>query len=223
MLSPFIDTILYTKIGLHASQLDNNIYSNLKQNLIHKLVGRCYLNYGYISKIYEILERSNPHLITEDNMASTIFNVKFSCRLCHPMDGQQIICKITQITDTFIKLERLPIHVFITPDRINKTNFTKDLISGKIKITKTLEDLEKELFVKVTIMSKTMTHKDERIIAVGILDDVANEKEIEQFYGSEYEIEKKIVNYDEYIKKGNVEKSIVEKDIVEKGNTEKSK
>ena len=57
MNNPFIDTILYTTVVLHPNQLNNNIYSNLKQTLIETLNKKCYKNYGYISEIYEILER----------------------------------------------------------------------------------------------------------------------------------------------------------------------
>lgn len=201
MLSPFIDTILYTQVGLHPKQLNNDIYSNLKQNLIKKVEGQCYLNYGYITKVYEIIEKKNPHLITEDNSASTIFDIKFSCRLCHPLEKTQIICKINQITDTFISLQRDPIHIIIPIDRVNSTNFVKDSMSGKIKIKKTMDILESGTFVKTTIYNKTMANKDKRILAVGTLDDVTTESEVEQYYSSEYPVERKFVNYDEYVAK----------------------
>ena len=135
MNNPFIDTMLYATVALHPSQLNNNIYSNLKQNLIEKYERRCYKDYGYICKIYEIIKRDNGILIPEDLNSSAIFKVKFSCRLCHPLENTQIICKVNQTTDLFISLVSEPIHIIVTTDsdRINSSVFYKDQYEKKIK------------------------------------------------------------------------------------------
>lgn len=200
MNNPFIDTMLYATVALHPSQLNNNIYSNLKQNLIEKYERKCYKDYGYICKIYEIIKRDNGILIPEDLNSSAIFKVKFSCRLCHPLENTQIICKVNQTTDLFISLVSEPIHIIVTTDndRINGNVFYKDQYEKKIKNKKTNETLEHGSLVKATILSKAFVDKDRKIIAIGRLDDIATDKEIEQFYTDAYSQEKKFVELDDY-------------------------
>jgi DNA-directed RNA polymerase subunit E'/Rpb7 len=228
MNNPFIDTILYTTVALHPSQLNNNIYSNLKQNLSNKLEKRCYKNYGYVSKIYEILERTNKNIIPEDNNACGIFNVKFSCRLCHPLENTQIICKVNLSNDVLVSLVRPPIHVIVSTDddRINHSIFMKDPHEKKIKVKKTGETLEKGMFVKTTILSKKFTDKDKRIIILGSLDDIATDEEIEQFYNEEYSSDKQIIDYEEYTsgkKQEQIETIVKEEKKKDKKEPKKSK
>lgn len=199
MNNPFINTMLYTTIALHPSQLNNQIYSNLKQNLIRTLEKKCYKDYGYICKIYEILERDNGIIVPEDITSSVSFKIKFSCRLCHPLENTQIICKVNQISDTFISLIRDPIHVIVTTDRINKNIFHHDTNDKKIKMNIGNTVLEPNTFVKVTIVAKTFIHKDRKILAVGILDDVASDNDVENFYSEEYSKDTHIVDFDTYV------------------------
>lgn len=200
MNNPFIDTMLYTTIVLHPSQLNNNIYSNLKLNLTKTLEKKCYKKYGYISKIYEILERDNGIIVPEDITSSATFKIKFSCRLCHPLENTQVICKVNQTADVFVSLIRDPIHIIVTADgdRINGNIFYKDQYEKKIKIKKTNEVLEPGTFVKATILSKAFTDKDKKILAIGTLDDIATDAEIEKFYSEEYSPDKQFVDFDEY-------------------------
>ena len=184
IINPFINTCLHARIALHPSQLNNNIYSNLKQNLIRQLDKKCYLDYGYISEIYEILERDSGSVLPEDTQANVEFNIKFSCRLCQPIENTQIICKVHQISDVFIILNRDPIRVIVTTegDRINKGVFYKDTSDKKIKLLSNNQPLEQDAYVKVTILSKTAYHKDKKILAIGRLDDIASESEIHTYY-----------------------------------------
>ena len=39
---------LSAKVVLHPSQLDNDIYNNLKENLSIRILNRCYKNFGLI-------------------------------------------------------------------------------------------------------------------------------------------------------------------------------
>lgn len=206
MNNPFIDTMLYTTIILHPSQLDNKIYTNIKQNLIKTLEKKCYKNYGYISKVYEILERSMGIIVPEDNTASVTYKIKFSCRLCHPLENTQIICRVNQTTDVFVSLIREPIHIIATADgdRINGNIFYKDQGDKKIKIKKTNEILEPGTFVKVTILSKKFIDKDRKIIAIGSLDDIATDDELQQYYTDEYARDKHFVDYSEYTTMTNI-------------------
>lgn len=197
---PFIYTTLYTTIELRPDQLNNNLRSNLKYNLIKQLENRCYLNYGYICKIYEILEMDNGTIIPEDLDACARFKIKFSCRLCHPLENTVIIGKIDQLNDVHINILRDPIHIISTPDtdRMNMDVFMKDQDEKKIRIRKTGEELLKGTYVKVVILAKSFVHRDKKILALGRLENIATDEEVSQFYSEMYNPEKKQQDFEEY-------------------------
>ena len=121
MQSPYINTSLYSIVSLDAAQMNNDIYSNLKSNLIRQLEGKCYREYGYINKIYAITERGHGMILPENPLASATFKVKFNCKLCNPLKGTQIICQIDKVTSFMISLIAGPIKIIILPENINKT------------------------------------------------------------------------------------------------------
>lgn len=218
MSNPFIDTTLYTTIALHPRQLNNDIYINLKQTLIRQLEGKCYKNYGFISKIYEILERDNGFIVPEDTLSSAVFKIKFSCRLCHPIENTQIVCQIDQISNVFIRLRHDPIQIIVTNDldRIKSDLFS--LENNVLKYKKTNEILEKGQFVKTTILGKTFTDKDKRIIVIGTIDDIASDDDISLFYKQEYDKEKNFIEFDNYVDgKSNIPNE--KKQTIEQTNT----
>ena len=69
--SPYINTTLVCPIMLYPNQMDNKLYLHLKTNLSNKLLGKCYKNYGYISKIYKINEISEGNIEDEDPICSS--------------------------------------------------------------------------------------------------------------------------------------------------------
>lgn len=198
MNNPFIDTILYTTVEVRPDQLNNNLYSNIKENLIKNVDKKCFKNYGYISEVYEVLSRDDGRLLAEDPRACVTYRIKFSCRLWHPLEGTQIICKVFQNSEMFVNLVRDQIHIYVTPDRINKNIFTRDTVTNKIKLLSG-DALDVGMLVKVTITAKTFTDKDTRIIVLGALDDVASDKEIETYYTKSFSATN-MVAYDDYIR-----------------------
>jgi DNA-directed RNA polymerase subunit E'/Rpb7 len=207
MSGPYITTVLSSIVSLHPKQMDNSVYKHLKENLIKKLEGRCYSRYGYISKIYEILEYSKGRIIPENPMASATFSVKFSCRLCHPMKKRQIICKIQKINKLFINATNGPITVIITMNRINGQIFYQDAKTNKL-MAKTGDGKSTEVmsgkFIKVTVESKSFNDMDNIIMAMGELNNMATDQEIkksfEEEYGDAINIgDTKLVTFEKYI------------------------
>jgi DNA-directed RNA polymerase subunit E'/Rpb7 len=226
MSNPFKDTILYTTIVLHPSQLNNNIYSNIKQNLM-SLVGMCYKKYGYISKIYEILEHDSGCIRPEDPTSSVEYKIKFSCRLCHPIENMQIICKINKITSVFVSLIREPIYITVPLSNCNEDIFVWDAHKKHFIIKKTGEILESDTFVKATILSKTFTNKDKSIFAIGYLNDIATDDEINKFYNDEYASKEKPVEFSDFeneiVKINDYEQNFVQQETNQSKKTENIK
>ena len=200
--SPYINTLLYTILVLDASQMNNNIYNNLKDNL-KQLKGKCYKQYGYISEIYSITERGDGLIIPENPLAAATFKVQFTCKLCNPLKGTQIICKIDKTTPILIGMIAGPMRIIALPEHINKQIFYTDKNNNlKYKINNTSSVLEKGTHVKITILSKVYHDMDTMIMVMANLDDIATKNEIEQFYKDEYSnIGDNIISFEEYMKK----------------------
>lgn len=202
---PYITTIIETQVVLKPNQMNNQIYKNLKDNLTKRLEGKCYRNYGYINKIYEITKYSEGVIIPENPTAAAMFAVKFSCRLCNPLKKKQIICKIQKINNMFINAQNGPITVIVTMNSIDSKIFYQDVKTNKLMIKqpdgKSVE-VSPGKYVKITILSKQFNDMDNIIMAMGELNSlVTDDEEIKKNYAEEYGVgsEKKIVNFDKYI------------------------
>lgn len=197
--SPYINTKLYSLIPLKADQMDNKIYLNLKQNLEKKLLNKCYKNYGIITHIYQISEYGDGIIEAENFSSSAIFEAEFSCRLCAPLNGTEIICEIVQLTKLLITAQNGPILVAIPnmniSDKVfmldNRNNYVYNKDGVKTK-------LEKNDFVKVRIIQLQSNNGDTQIIAIGTLIDIATTEEINKHYKDLYDKEKEIVNITDY-------------------------
>jgi len=181
--SPYINTTLTCPVMLYPNQMDNKIYSHLKSNLSNKILGKCFKNYGYISKIYKINERSEGLIDNEDPICSFKIIVKFSCKLCIPSKQKEIIGKIDRMNKMIISAVNGPIILIITLDRINEENFYSD-VNRNIRIKKNSEVLVQDMYVRIKTLSFTFSDYDSNILVIGYLQDVANEEEIE-FYNNE--------------------------------------
>ena len=73
---PYYDTELYSKVLIEPLQLNNNLYVELKNNLKFKVENKCN-KYGFITKIYKILDFSDGRIITESFNASIVFNINY--------------------------------------------------------------------------------------------------------------------------------------------------
>jgi DNA-directed RNA polymerase subunit E'/Rpb7 len=208
MSAPYFNTNLYTTVSLHPSQMDNDIYKHLKNNLIRKLQGKCYKSYGYITKIYKIEERSEGKLIAEDNSASAAYDVKFSCKLCKPLKNTLIICEIIAINKSVIYLKNGPIHVFIldNKDNVNQNNFIfderKNVLFANIGNNKG-SPVVIGTFVKVKVIDTKI--ETTRIIVLGTMESLASKKESDESITIR-EHDDEFVDYDDYIKGENSNK-----------------
>jgi DNA-directed RNA polymerase subunit E'/Rpb7 len=204
MSGPYINTELYTTISLHSSQMDNKIYLNLKKNLENKVSKKCFRDYGYITEVYEILDYKDGIIEGENFSASAKFDVTFSCRLCLPLRFTQIICKVDRVNKLLITAVNGPILVIITNERINdKIFFTDNNNNLRHKQNEKSFILKPSEYVKVTINKITFNHGDQKIKAIGFLDDIASENDKIRFYQELYNKEGEPINFDDYIKKNN--------------------
>ena len=178
--SPYINTTLVSRVMLNPNQMDNKIYLHLKNNLHNKLVGKCYLNYGFITNIYKLEEISEGIIEAEDPTCSAKIVIKFSCRLCFPPKNKYIICKIDRMNKALISAINGPIKVIITQDKINKEHFFTDS-ERNIIIKAGRGSLAPDMFVKILILSSTFGNYDTSILSIGFLQELATEDEIKLY------------------------------------------
>lgn len=202
-LSPYINTSMYCMITLPPNQLTNEVYQNLKAKLIRKYERRCFRKYGYIMKVFEIQRYEAAPLQAENPHVSAPFRIKFSCRLCVPLEKQHVICKIEKLSELFLVLSNGPIYMIVTIDRKNDSVF---FVDNNNRLRYRQDDksvlVKQGDFVKVSIESKTFNDSDIKIKALGFLQDIATETEIEKFYGDLYQTLEtgEIVEYMPHIK-----------------------
>ena len=201
MSSPYINTKLYTTVTLLPKQMNNELYTYLKNNLINRLEGKCYRNYGYITKIYEILEKSDGTIEPENPMAAATYQIKFSCRLCIPLRDKHIICKVERTIPMLTSLSNGPIRVIITNDRINKENFLVGKTGIMVKQTggASARPLKSGDVVVVRVDGRKFNNRDTIIMCMGVLESLATEQQEKQFAADEYNIQEKYIDYDKYI------------------------
>jgi DNA-directed RNA polymerase subunit E'/Rpb7 len=164
-------------------QMENKLYINLKNNLIRKVNERCFEDKGFIMDVFKIIEYKDGHISAENPHGSAIFDVSFSCKLCIPRVRTQIICKVKIVNKILLTAENGPIMVVVTKDRINKNVFFTDNNNNfRYKTGDSSKVLEQGEFIKLTIESITFKNGDEKIKAIGFINDMASEKEIEGYY-----------------------------------------
>src|SRR5277367_3171491 len=95
-LSPYINTLLTTRVRIQPYQMDSDLYLHIKNNLRRQVASRC-TEYGYVSRIFEIKSSKGGEIIQEDPSASVIYDVTYSCRFCRPVVNNKILCEISNI------------------------------------------------------------------------------------------------------------------------------
>lgn len=201
MTSPYINTKILTSVMLHPYQMDNKIYINLKKNLENKVVGKCFSKYGYIIKVINIVSYRDGIIEAENTESSALFDLEFSCRICAPLKNMVIICEIERINKLLITAKNGPILIVITNDRLNSNIFFKDN-NNNIRYKK--EDQSKKLepqdFIKINLQKIQFYDGDEKIKAIGFIEDMASEEEKKSYYSDQYSNDTRILDFDTYMK-----------------------
>jgi len=184
---PYYDTELYSKVLIEPLQLNNNLYVELKNNLKFKVENKCN-KYGYITKIYKILDYSDGRIITESFNASIVFNIKYSCRLCKPINDTNIICDIELLNKSLIKAVNGPIICIISLNRINQNNFEINN-NGDIFYKKTNSQIKIKDKVIINIKGVNFYSNDVRIVTLGHLLDIPSTEDVKKYFNDNLEIE----------------------------------
>jgi DNA-directed RNA polymerase subunit E'/Rpb7 len=184
LIYPCKDKVLYTKILLNPNQMNNDIYLNLKKNLIEKLEGKCIVD-GYIVKVYKIMEYSNGIIEAENFTGGAVFNIKYLAKVCVAIKESVIIGKITEYLPNanFVLAEfgNIIKIIFTKNERdINTTNFTigndKSIIHNESQ-----NKLQVGSFVKLQLKTIRYYNNDIYIKCMAYLENLPTKEEIDKF------------------------------------------
>lgn len=183
LVLPIVNTVLSTKVSLLPIHMNNDVYYYLKNNIEKKVQGKCN-EFGYVIKVLKIEDYSEGEIEGENFTGSAVYKIRYLASLCVPVEKTQIITKIENINNAILLSSHGPISCVITPDKVNSQLFTNEIGKYYYKKDNTKVELSKGDLIKITILSKKL-YKNDIMISLGFLDEMATEGEIENFYKQE--------------------------------------
>ena len=183
LVLPIVNTTLSCKVSLLPIHMNNDIYYNLKNNIEKKVQGKC-SEHGFVIKVLKIEDYSEGEIEAENFTGSAVYKIRYLASLCIPVEKTQIITKIENINNAILLSSHGPISCVITPDKVNTQLFSNEIGKYYYKKEKEKIELQKGDLIKVTILSKKL-YKNDIMISLGFLDEMATEGEIDNFYKQE--------------------------------------
>ena len=194
LVLPIVNTVLSTRVSLLPKDMNNDLYYNLKFNTEKKVQGKCN-EFGYVIKVLKIEDYSDGDIEGENFSGSAVYKIRYLASLCVPVEKTQIITKIENINNAILLSSHGPISCVITPDKVNIQLFSNEMGKYYYKSKEKSSDanstspkgkveLSKGNLIKVTILSKKL-YKNDMMIALGFLDEMATQGEIDNFYKPE--------------------------------------
>lgn len=196
MKGPYFITTLEADVRIHPSQMNNNIMDNIKRTLERNYSNKCYDNYGYVDKIYDVSDDVKGGIIrAEDNTASSVHRVSFTCRVCNPMKKSIIMGRIVGINNMIIVAENGPIKFIIGESNINNDNiqFKKSAyypVSSKGELIN--KPISKGTYVMIQVMNKKIVKGKTKIIVFGRLESVVLDDNVMDAIRGQYESSEQI-------------------------------
>ncbi len=179
-VSPYRNVEQYTRISIEPYQMNSDIRNYMKINLKKKVEKKCNKN-GYVDEVYRIINSSDGELLPDNFLGNAIYNISYHCRLCLPIENSIIISQVKLINQELIATINGPIMTFIPKDKVDSTywditnNFThKNKKDIKLKIGD---------YVLIQILNKRINQNDVQIKTIGKLLDLAEDKDIKEFFG----------------------------------------
>lgn len=184
IIYPCKDDILYTRIMLLPQQMNNELYINLKKNLIEKVESKCSKD-GYIVRVYRILDYKHGVIEAENFTGSATYSIKYLAKICIVIREMIIVAKVVSyVPETnFIVTEFGPIIKIISSKNYRDINQSNLTILGNRSITHNHSDeiIKNDIYVKIQIKSVKFNQNDKNIKCMGYISDIASSNEIAKY------------------------------------------
>jgi DNA-directed RNA polymerase subunit E'/Rpb7 len=180
-VSPYRNVEQYTRILLEPYQMNSDIRNSLKLNLKKKVEKRCNKN-GYVDEVYKILSLKDGVMPPENLSGSSIYDIKYHCRLCLPIENSIIISQVKMVNQELIVTNNGPIITFIGRENVD-TNIWDITENYQHKEQKNVK-LNVGDFVLIQILQKRISKGDTQIKTIGKLLDLASEQQVKNYFDS---------------------------------------
>jgi len=160
---------------------------HIKDNLVRDIENKCYKDYGYVCKIYSVLNITNGIIQSNDPTSSASFDITYSCKLCKPIMKNNLICQIKRMNKKLIQGENGPMIVIVPMNNINSNNFFIDT-NGNLRNKNKSKSIiiSEDTFMVITILQCTFYDTEKCIKVLGFLDSLASDEQIKQYYDDLY-------------------------------------
>lgn len=178
-ISPYKNIAQYTRIMLEPYQINSDISNQLKINLKKKVEKKCNKN-GFVDEVYKILYYGDGVMHPENLSGNVLYNIKYHCRLCLPIENSIIIGQVKVINIELVVVINGPILTFIPRDNIDPKYWD---VSNNFK-NKKKENTKLNLgdYVLVQIINKRINSGDNQIKTMGKLLDFATDEQIKDYF-----------------------------------------
>ena len=133
-----VDTNIYTKsllnknIALSISQIGSNIKEVLEEIIMNEIEGKCIVE-GYVKPNSVKVINYSSGIVKGENI---VFDVKFECLVCFPVEGMELTCVVKDVTKAGIRAlsetEPSPFIVFVARDHNNMKKEFSSVTAGDI-------------------------------------------------------------------------------------------
>jgi len=183
LINPIIIKNITAPVILYPNQLNNDLLIHMKNNLEELYKKRCFKDIGFIIEILDIIKYSEGIIYPEQNEGCVQYIVEFSCKMSVVIKDTIIIGKVEQINQQFILLSHYPYNIVVEYNNINTNKF--EYISPKIKYING-DYINKGDYLKIKIICSHLMNGDTKIITLGYLEDIVNDKELEEYFDNIY-------------------------------------
>ena len=208
-LSPYINTVEYANISLPPKHLNNEIRQHLKDKLIRRFQNKNFRDHGFMVKIFRIMNCENAPFIPEDPSVSGQFKLTFSCRMCIPLVGKQLVAQVTSVQELMITSQNGPLRIYSAMTRINDEVFMLDN-DNQLRYRREGGGgtvlLKEGDYVRVSIV-RYSNNRSDRITCLGFLLGMATDEQIDRYCDDQYANTEtdKLVEYEDYVKQQKAE------------------
>ena len=179
LVSPYKDIEQHTVIKIEPYQMNSDILINAKLNLKNKVENKCNRQ-CFIMKVHKILKMGEGTLHAENFSGGAIYPISYHAQVCLPINNTFIIGKVSVLNKKLIVVVNGPLRIFIPKNNIESSNF---IVKNDLVHKKTNKIIEVESLVKILLINHRISQNASEINSIGILHDIATDKEIESCYG----------------------------------------
>lgn len=183
LINPVIIKNITAPVILYPNQLNNDLITHMKNNLEVLYKNKCFKDIGFIIDILDIIKYSDGVIYPEQNEGCVQYIVEFSCKMSVVIKDTVIIGKVEQTNPTYILLRNYPYFIVVENKDINTDKF--EYISPNIKYLNG-DYINKGDYLKVRIITSNIKNGETKIIALGYLEDIVSDKELEEYYDNIY-------------------------------------